>query len=106
MTRLRYTFDTSAGHAFHIQFPVHSETGSARAVAGVLIAIPSAIGARVEAERGLSDGDVLQTLAMVRAVRARMVAVPPKTSLYGMHGLVVASVAATLSASRYQAARG
>ena len=35
-----------------------------------------------------------------------MVAVPPKTSLSLMHGLVDASFAATLSANRYQGGRG
>jgi len=54
----------------------------------------------------VSDGDVLQALAMAMAVRARMVAVPPKTSLNLMHGLVDASFAATLSANRYQGGRG
>jgi len=42
---------------------------------------------------------------MAMAVRARMVAVPPKTSLSLMHGLLDAAFAATLNASRYQAAR-
>jgi PAS domain S-box-containing protein len=60
---------------------------------------------RVETGPGVSDGDILQALAMAMAVRARMVAVPPKTSLGLMHGLVDAAFAATLDANRYQAGR-
>jgi hypothetical protein len=105
MNRLPYTAVTSAGEAFDIQFPLHAETGSARAVADLLTGVLGAVSARVEAEQGVSDGDVLQALAMAMAVRARMVAVPPKTSLSLMHGLLDAAFAATLNASRYQAAR-
>jgi hypothetical protein len=106
VTRLPYTAVTSAGEAFDIQFPLHSETRSAQAVADLLTSVLGAISARVELGRAVSNGDVLQALAMAMAVRARMVAVPPKTSLNLMHGLVDASFAATLSANRYQGGRG
>jgi hypothetical protein len=106
MTRLPYTAVTTAGEAFDIQFPLHAETRSAEAVADILTAVLGAISARVESRQGVSDGDVLQALAMAMAVRARMVAVPPKTSLSLMHGLVDETFAATLNANRYQAARG
>lgn len=106
MTRLPYTAVTGAGEAYDIQFPLHSETRSAQAVADLLTGVLGAISARVEAGRDVSDGDVLQALAMAMAVRARMVSVPPKTSLNLMHGLVDSSFAATLDAARYQAARG
>jgi hypothetical protein len=105
MNRLPYTAVTSAGQAFDIQFPLHAETSSAQTVADLLTGVLGAVSARVEAGQGVSDGDVLQALAMAMAVRARMVAVPPKTSLSLMHGLLDAAFAATLNASRYQAAR-
>jgi hypothetical protein len=106
MIQLPYTAVTSAGEAFDIRFPLHPETGSTQAVADLLTGVLGAISARVEAGEGVSDGDVLQALAMAMAVRARMVAVPPKTSLSLMHGLLDASFAATLNSSRYQAGRG
>ncbi len=106
MTRLPYTAVTSAGEAFDIQFPLHLETRSPEAVADLLTGVLGAISARVESGQGVSDGDVLQALAMAMAVRARMVDVPPKTSLSLMHGLVDTAFAATLGANRYQASRG
>jgi hypothetical protein len=105
MPRLPYTALTSAGVGFDIQFPLHPDTRSAQAVADLLTAVLGAVSTRVESGPGVSDGDVLQALAMAMAVRARMVAVPPKTSLGLMHGLVDAAFAATLDANRYQAAR-
>ena len=105
MTKLPYTAVTSAGEAFDIELPLHTETRSPRVVADLLTGILGAISTRVEAGEGVSDGDILQALAMAMAVRARLVAAAPKTSLSLMHGLVDASFAAALQASRYQAAR-
>jgi len=48
VTRLPYTAVTSAGEAFDIQFPLHSETRSAEAVADLLTSVLGAISARVE----------------------------------------------------------
>jgi len=105
MSRLPYTAVSSAGEAYDIEFPLHAQTRSPQVVADLLTAVLGAISERVEAGDAVSDGDVLQALAMAMAVRARMVSVAPKTSLTLMHGLVDASFAAALQASRYPTSR-
>lgn len=63
---------TSGGHAYDIDFPLHPHTRSSDAVAALVTAQLAAISAEVARHPGLSDGDILQSLAMTLAIRARM----------------------------------
>ena len=105
MKRLQYTAVTSAGTAYDIHFPLHEQTRSEPAVADMLGAVLEGISGQVEARGDVSDGDVLQSLAMAMAIRARMVDAAPAASLRLMHELLDAAFAAALSAPSYAAAR-
>ena len=105
MPSLDYTAVTNSGEAFDIRFPLHDETRSTDAVATMLSAVLEALSREVEGDGNISDGDVLQALAMALSVRARLVDVPPAVSLRLMHELVDNAFAATLKADRYAAAR-
>jgi hypothetical protein len=105
MSRLRYTAVTSAGAAYEIQFPLHVKTRSEPAVAEMLGAVLEGISGMVETRGDVSDGDVLQSLAMAMAIRARMVDAAPAASLRLMHELLDGAFAAALSASSYPSGR-
>jgi hypothetical protein len=105
MKRLTYTALTAAGEAYDIQFPLHRETRSETAVSEMLSSVLAAISGNIEGSGRVSDGDVLQSLAMAMAIRARMVDAKPAVSLRLMHALVDEAFAAALSADSYPAAR-
>ncbi|TCS71711.1 hypothetical protein EDC61_10854 [Sulfuritortus calidifontis] len=70
---LSFTAISASGQAYDIDFPLHPQTRSAQAVSDLLGAVLDAISRRAQDGRDLSDGDVLQALAMALAIRARMV---------------------------------
>ncbi|MGA7982659.1 MAG: hypothetical protein WCA32_20860 [Chromatiaceae bacterium] len=105
MNALPYTAVTSTGEAFDIRFPLHPQTGSEEAVAGMLTSVLDALTRTLADRSDVTDGDVLQALAMALAIRARMVDAKPSASMRLMHELVDGAFAATLDATRYQAAR-
>jgi len=70
--RLPYRATTASGNQFEFEFPLHPETGSAVHVANLLDAVLGAVDREVRQLGGVSNGDVLQALAMTLAVRARM----------------------------------
>lgn len=107
MSQLSYTAVTRQGEAYDIHFPLHPETRSPDMVSGILTRTLAAITTEVDTQAtaggGVSDGDILQSLAMAMAVRARLVDAPPAVSVRLMHGLVDQAFAATLDASSYRA---
>jgi len=70
--RLPYRANTASGNQFEFEFPLHSETGSAVHVANLLDAVLGAVDREVRQLGGVSNGDVLQALAMTLAVRTRI----------------------------------
>ena len=105
MKRLPYTAIAASGSALDIRFPLHRETRSEEAVAAMLSAVLEALSTSLAARQGVSDGDVLQSLAMAMAIRARMVDATPAVSLRLMHELVDEAFAAALDATSCPAAR-
>jgi hypothetical protein len=109
MSQLSYTAITSSGDAYDIHFPLHPETRSAETVSGILTRTLAAVATEVDTQTAtgdaVSDGDIIQSLAMALAVRARLVDAPPAVSLRLMHGLVDQAFAATLDATRYRTGR-
>ena len=83
MHHLDYTAVTSGGRAFDMHFPLHPPP----------------------AAEAVSDGDILQALAMAMAVRARMIDAPPASALRLMHELVDTAYAAALKAEDYPTGR-
>ena len=105
MKRLCYTAMSAGGSALDIQFPLHGDTGSPDAVSDILTRVLASASDGISRHPGVSDGDVLQALAMAMAIRARLVDASPAASLRLMHELVDQSFAAALNADGYRAAR-
>jgi hypothetical protein len=102
---LGFTAVTSGGDAYDIAFPLHPETRSGQAVSDVVSAALEAISGTLEQHGDLSDGDILQGLAMTMAIRARLVDASPDTSRRLMHELVERAFDAARDAESYPAAR-
>lgn len=69
---LQFIAVTSGGRAFDIDFPLHPQTQSAPAVSDLVTRLLETISAHAEGRADVSDGDILQALAMTSAIRGRM----------------------------------
>jgi hypothetical protein len=69
---LQFVAVTSGGQGFDIAFPLHPETGSAEAVSDLVTDLLATISRHADGRSEISSGDVLQALAMVSAIRGRM----------------------------------
>ena len=76
MKKLPYRARTSAGDVFDIEFPLHGETGDAVRVGQLVTAVLEAVDKDIALAGETSNGDVLQAMAMVMAIRARMIHAP------------------------------
>ena len=70
----------------------------------MITAVLEALSRYVESEGDVSDGDVLQALAMALAVRARIVGAEPASTAALIRDLVGRSAQAAQEATRYKAA--
>ncbi len=73
MKTLPYRIETGTGDTFDVEFPLHEETGDPVRVGQLVSQLLSSIDRDLALFSETSNGDVLQALAMVLAVRARMV---------------------------------
>jgi hypothetical protein len=69
---LQFVALTSGGRAFDIEFPLHPQTQSAPAVSDLVTHLLAVISGHAKDRTDLSDGDILQALAMTSAIRGRM----------------------------------
>jgi hypothetical protein len=69
---LQFIAVTSGGRAFDIDFPLHPQTQSASAVSDLVTRLLEAISEHAKGRADVSDGDILQALAMTSAIRGRM----------------------------------
>ena len=69
---LQFIAVTSGGRAFDIDFPLHSQTQSAPAVSELVTRLLETISEHAKGREDVSDGDILQVLAMTSAIRGRM----------------------------------
>lgn len=70
--RLPYRATTASGNQFDFDFPLHPETGSAVHVANLLDAVLATLDREIRQLGPVSNGDVLQAVAMALAVRTRI----------------------------------
>jgi hypothetical protein len=96
---------TSGGRAFDVDFPLHEQTRSEQGVADLVTGLLEAISRTIESSRGMSDGDVIQSLAMTLAIRLRMLDTPPEVSRRLVHELLDSALNAARSARAYAAGR-
>ena len=73
MKKLPYTATTRTGDVFDIEFPLHNETVDAVRVGQLVSTLLQAIERDLDVVGEMSNGDVLQALAMATAVRTRMI---------------------------------
>ena len=106
MRTLLFTALTAKGRAFDVAFPLHPQTRSPDAVSGLITALLEAVSRNVEGRNDVSDGDVLQALAMTLAVRARMVDADPMSTKSLIDDLIDDAHVAAQAADTYKAARG
>lgn len=69
---LQFVAITSGGRAFDIDFPLHPETRSAKSVSDLVTRLLETISEHAGQRDDVSDGDILQALAMTTAIRGRM----------------------------------
>ncbi len=75
MDALAFTLHTADGKERLIEFPLHPETADPESVGEMLEALLDALSRCVTAEHSVSNGDVLQALAMVTSIRLGMLPV-------------------------------
>ena len=105
MKTLLFTALTSGGRAFDVNFPLHPQTRSAEAVSEMITALLETLSHQVEGRQDVSDGDVLQALAITLAVRARTVNADAHSTLALVKELVETAHQAAQEATAYEAAR-
>ncbi len=105
MKTVTFTAVTSGGRALDIDFPLHRETRSSDGVSAMATALLDAITRTLESSKGMSDGDLLQSLAMTLAIRARMLDVPPESARTLVFELVESALQAARSARTYAVGR-
>ena len=74
---LQFVAVTSGGRAYDIDFPLHPETRSAQSVSDLVTRLLETITAHAGGRDDVSDGDILQALAMTAAIRGRMLDADP-----------------------------
>ncbi len=73
MKTLPYRVETGTGDTFEIEFPLHEETGDPVRVSQLVSQLLATIDRDLALFEDTSNGDVLQAVSMVLAVRAGMV---------------------------------
>lgn len=107
MSTLNYTCLTASGRSFDIAFPLHEQTRSKERVAEMLGELLRALSRTVETHRDVSDGDVLQSLAMALAIRGRMIeGADPRAVREAADALVAMAFEAAQSAPMARGGRG
>lgn len=76
--RLPYRATTASGNQFDFDFPLHPETGSAVHVSNLLDSVLATLDREIRQLGPMSNGDVLQALAMALAVRTRILPGDPQ----------------------------
>ena len=69
---LQFVAVTSGGRAYDIEFSLHPETRSAQSVSDLVTRLLAVISEHAQGRDDVSDGDILQALAMTSAIRGRM----------------------------------
>ncbi len=105
MQLLCFTTYTSTGVSQEIEFPLHPETQSIETVSKIVTELLNTISDCVKDLDGCKDGDILQALSMVLAIRSRMVNVEPENSQKLLMQLIETHHQAVLNAKTQIASR-
>lgn len=105
METLKFTAIASSGRAFEMDFPLHPDTRSGEDVSEMMTAVLQAVSDAVQSRGEVSDGDVLQALAMTMAVRSRVIDVDAAVVQRLSHALLDTAFDAVQDARTYSAPR-
>ncbi len=102
---LQFVAVTEGGQSYDIEFPLHPETRSGQSVSDLMTRLLEVISAHVQESGEVSDGDILQALAMTTAIRGRMLDAEPSqieelTELLNRHAWSAVKTANTFTAAR------
>ena len=76
MRMLPYQTVTSTGDVFHFEFPLHAETADPVRIEQLVSAMLDTIAKEIDIAGDISNGDLLQALTIVLAIRGRMIHAP------------------------------
>ena len=102
---LQFTAVTSGGRAYDIEFRLHPETRSAQSVSDLVTRLLDTISQHARERDDVSDGDILQALAMASAIRGRMLEGDPRQVAALSEQLYTRAWEAVSAARSYAAAR-
>jgi hypothetical protein len=97
--RLPYRATTASGNQFEFELPLHPDTGSAVNVANLLTAVLAALDHEARQMGSVSNGDVLQAVAMALAVRTRILPGQPDQLVELARGLLENALGAAMVAA-------
>ncbi len=100
MKRLPFRATTATGDVFEIDFPLDPGTGDAVRIHQLVTEMLQSIDRSLSLGDPVSNGDVLQAMAMAMAVRARMIHAPAATSGRLAIDLLSTALAAAATATR------
>jgi hypothetical protein len=103
--RLQFVALTASGRAYDIAFPLHPETRSPESVSALVSRLLEAISGHAAEREDVSDGDILQALAMTAAIRGRMLDADPAQIQHLTGQLYGEAWAAVQAATPFTAAR-
>ncbi|MGF1643381.1 MAG: hypothetical protein ACFCUJ_07015 [Thiotrichales bacterium] len=106
MKTLAITALSASGRAFDIEFPLHPQTRSEDGVSRLVTRMLDTLSLTLAERKDISDGDVLQSLAMTLAIRARMLNGNPDTLKTLIDELLRNAMSAAQSSNPYLASRG
>ena len=105
MDLLCFTTITSLGTSKEIEFPLHPETQSPEIITKIVTELLDTISMCVSKVEDCKDGDILQALSMVLAIRSRMIDIDPNNSKQLLTQLVSMHHQAVLDAKEQVASR-
>ena len=106
MNTLPYRAVTSSGAVLDVAFELHPETVSAARVGDLVSALLNALDGQIEGRPPAANGDVLQAVAMVLALRAGMLPAPRALREQLARDVVERALKSVAGASRDQAGVG
>lgn len=76
MKKMPYQARTTSGDVYDLEFPLHPATQDAVRVSQLTSAVLAVLDREIKITGDISDGDLLQAVAMALAIRARMTDAP------------------------------
>jgi hypothetical protein len=101
MKSVSYTVVTNNGRAFDVSLPLHLQTRSETGVAQMVTELLATLSSYLGSNRNVSDGDVLQALAITLAIRARMLSATQESTASLIEDLFGTAYAAARAAPPY-----